>query len=200
MSIILISSHLFLFVCALFLAGRSYKTGEENDHTASMVISLSAAFIACAAVGNLLLQQTDQDIQTLQRILDNLAYYAAIPLIASALLDNAWKFEWSKAAWGRWLLVLFALFELCRRSDIGALYSQVMAALSVAVMLISVLRSDVSSLRIAGCAAAASLASALFIYGPYSLIADSIDPATYSVTLGVSLGLLSLAFTPKKSQ
>lgn len=199
MSIILISSNLFLLVCALLLAGRSYQAGEKYAHTASMVISLSAAFIACSTAGNLLLQTADQDLQTLKRILNNLAYYAAIPLIASAMLDFAWKFEWSKAAWGRWLLALFALFELCRRSEIGATYSQVMALISVAVLLISMLRFSRLSVRVLGGISAAFLAAALVLYGPYALTPQLTNPAAYALTLGLFLVLLSLALGQQKT-
>lgn len=188
-----------LIICALCLAGRSYKQGESSDHTSSMVISLSAAFIACAGAGNILLQDPDQDTQTLKRILDNLAYYAAIPLIASAMVDSAWKYEWSRAAWGRWLLALFALFELCRRSEVGIEYSQIMAALSAGAILISALRLQALACKVAGTLAAATLAISLLVYSPTGLIPDQQDAGFFATGLSIFLILIG-ATIPKTSR
>lgn len=180
-----------LISCALYLAGRCYKLGERYDHTASMVISLSAAFIACAGVGNILLQAADQDTQTLKRMLDNLAFYAGIPLIASALVDISWKFAWSRAAWGRWLLALFALFELCRRSEVGTEYSQLMALLCVIAISISALRFASHAAKISGLLAAMSLAITLLVFSPSGLLIEHIVDSHFALGLSFFLLLIS---------
>lgn len=157
-----------------------------------MVISLAAAFIASSAAANLLLQQPGQDIQTLRRILDNLAYFAALPLIASALLAYAWQQDWSKAGWGRWLLALFALFELCRRSGIGAGYSQILALLCVTITLISLCKFRSGQTRLFGTLSLLCLAPALLLFSPASLLQMS-NPTLFGLSLGGALALLSLA-------
>ncbi|PIE20842.1 MAG: hypothetical protein CSA61_00270 [Neptuniibacter caesariensis] len=179
-----------LILCALFLAGRCYKLGEAHDHTPSMVVSLSAIFIACSAAGNSLLQDTNQDTETLKRMLDNLAFFAAIPLIASAMVDNAWQFNWSKAAWGRWLLALFALFELCRRSEIGTEYSQIMSVLCALAIMVSAARLTCIISKLATCLAAMTFAASLLIFSPTSLITEQSNPALFALGLSISLLLI----------
>ncbi|MAY43594.1 MULTISPECIES: hypothetical protein [unclassified Neptuniibacter] len=170
MSILFIASNTILLVCALLLAGRSYQVFEKHVHKASMVISLSATFIACSTLGTLLIHQQTSDLITLKRILDNLAFYAGIPLLASAFVDMAWKHDWSKPTWGRWLLVLFALFELARRAEFGAQYSQIMATLSILALLISFIKKANSTAILLGTLASTFLAASLLIFSPTSII------------------------------
>ncbi len=195
MTPLFIATSLALAIGALFLAGRSYKTGEHFQHTPSMVISLAAAFIACSAAGDILLQQPDQDTQTLKRILGNLAFFAGIPLIASAILASAWKYDWSRAAWGRWLLVLFALFELCRRSDFGATYSQIMAVICAAVIAISFLKFKPIQTKLIGIISSAALAVSLLIYSPSASITNSPDPELFRLSLAITMALFSIALS-----
>lgn len=181
-----------ILICALLLAGRSYRVAEKTQHTASMVISLSAAFIASSSAANLLFTGSDLDSQTLVRMLDNLAYYVAIPFIASALLDSAHRFEWSKAAWGRWLLALFALFELCRRMSYGSEYSQFMAIICVAVMAYSAARL-IGAARFSTLLSTALLALSLLLFGEHSLVPAYSNTLAYA--LSFSGALLTLAFS-----
>ena len=86
-------------------------------------------------MGQLLLTPHDQDIATLQRLLDNPTLYAGLPLLATATLALAMGWYWSRAGWGRWLLALFALFELCRRMGLGEDYTfWLSVALSIALV------------------------------------------------------------------
>src|SRR5690554_3128853 len=107
---------------AVLLFRRSEQL-QEAPRSQLQVSSLSLIFVALAAMGQLLLTPTSQDIATLQRLLDNLALYAGLPLLATAALALAMGWYWSKAGWGRWLLALFALFELCRRMGLGEDYT-----------------------------------------------------------------------------
>ncbi|MGH1463204.1 MAG: hypothetical protein ACRBB6_14335 [Neptuniibacter sp.] len=191
MSEITVFSHSLILISALFLAGRSYRLAEKCNNTAFMVISLAAAFIACAATGELLLSGSGQDSETLKRMLNNLALFAALPLISSALLDRSFQFNWSKAAWGRWLLVLFALFELCRRSGIGTEYSQIMSALCAIVIIFSTIRLQIFSVRISGFFSGISMASSLLIFGPATLLPEQFNTLYYSIALAISLGLIT---------
>lgn len=188
-------SQLIILASSLFLAGNSYRLSEKLNNTALMVISLAAAFISCSAAAALLLSSADQDSITFRRMLDNLALYASIPLIASALLDLAHKFDWSKAAWGRWLLVLFALFELCRRSEVGTEYSQLMSLLCAAVVIYSAIRFRSAAMGIIGSSAGIILGTSLLIFSDISLLPGASNDLFYS--LGLSLFLILIALSLK---
>ncbi len=191
MSIIFISSNIALLICALLLAGRSYQIFEQQANKACMVISLSCTFIVCSCAGTLLIHQQDQDLVTLKRILDNLAYYAAIPLLASAFVDIAWKHDWSKPAWGRWLLALFALFELTRRAEFGAQYSQIMATVSVAALVISFIKSPSTITQSIGITAAGFMATSLLIFGPASILPHYQNNDFSTLSLAAALLILT---------
>lgn len=121
---------------AVLLFRRSEQL-QEAPRSQLQVSSLSLVFVALAAMGQLLLTPTSQDIATLQRLLDNLALYAGLPLLATAALALAMGWYWSKAGWGRWLLALFALFELCRRMGLGEDYTLWLSAALTAALLVT---------------------------------------------------------------
>ncbi|MGB0467364.1 MAG: hypothetical protein ACPGF7_07550 [Pontibacterium sp.] len=183
----LIVGNLLLFICALVLCGRSYRLGGEA-YTSGFVISLSGAFIAASAVSSIFLTgTTDQDYQTLLRMLNNLAYYAAIPLIGSAMLADSLGQNWQKPAWGRWLLALLALFEVTRRAESGLGYSQLMAALVMAVMLFSALRYTQLQARLGSIVAGLSLGCAVLLFSPWSLFSAWQNTLAYPAALAVML-------------
>lgn len=124
---------------AVLLFRRSEQL-QEAPRSQLQVSSLSLVFVALAAMGQLLLTPTSQDIATLQRLLDNLALYAGLPLLATAALALAMGWYWSKAGWGRWLLALFALFELCRRMGLGEDYTLWLSAALTAALLVTAWR------------------------------------------------------------
>jgi len=180
---ITLATQLVLVVSALFTAGRHYKTAEQ-DNSNAFVLSVCACFIAASAAAGLV--TTDSvDQQTLQRMLNNLAYFAAMPLLAAALLAQAWQQNWSRAGWGRGLLALFALFELCRRSEVGELYAQLLAAAAVICIAVATLRS--SQHRLAGAAVAATLAAATLLFGDNSLFPAMTDPSLANLALAACL-------------
>ena len=179
----ILATQLVLVASALFAAGRHYKTAE-NDNSNAFVVSVSACFIAAAAAAGLI--TTDSvDQQTLQRMLDNLAYFAAMPLLASALVANAWQQSWSRAGWGRGLLALFALFELCRRSEVGELYAQLLAAAAVISIVVAALRQRQALL--AGVGTALCLSAATLLFGNSSLLPALSDPALANIALSACL-------------
>lgn len=115
-----------LLISALAFAVLLFRRSETlaaAPRSQLQVSSLGLVFVALAAMGQLLLISQSQDIATLQRLLDNLAVYAGLPLLVTATLALAMGWYWSKAGWGRWLLALFALFELCRRMGLGEEYT-----------------------------------------------------------------------------
>ncbi|WP_051560179.1 hypothetical protein [Marinobacterium jannaschii] len=175
----ILATQLVLVASALFTAGRHYKAAEQ-DNSNAFVLSVSACFIAAAAATGLV--TTDSvDQQTLQRMLDNLAYFAAVPLLAAALLAQAWQQNWSRAGWGRGLLALFALFELCRRSEVGDRYAQLLAAAAVLTIVVAALR--MPQKQLAGIAVAACLAASSLLFGNNSLMPEMSAPALANIAL-----------------
>lgn len=185
-----------LMICALFVAGRSYRVGGEQ-YTSGFVVSLSSVFIAASAAASLLLSGTlDQDQQTLLRMLNNLAYYAAIPLIGSALLADAIGQNWQKPTWGRWLLALLALFEITRRAESGLEYSQIMAVLVAASMLFAAIRYSRIAARVGCLIAALALGAGTLLFSPISLSPEYQNVLAYPLALAVML-LASAQALPK---
>lgn len=142
------------------------QTGEvsEEQRLRLSTARLALTFIAAAALGRLTLSAGDQDVETLRRMLDNLALYAAQPLLATAVLGQAMHWHWSRAGWGRWLLGLFALFELCRRMELGELYTLVMGAAIGLALILAALRLSERYVRLAS--AGSGLLLALVICAP----------------------------------
>lgn len=194
----LLISQAILLLCALLLAGRSYKIGETLNLTSAMVVSLAAAFIAAATCSELLLQGSDQDTLTLQRMLNNLAFYAGIPLISSALIDYSWKFDWSRAAWGRWLLVLFALFELLRRAELGELYSQILAISCLLALLASALKLNSIREKIWVLTGSGFTGLSLLLFSDTSLLVEWRSAEMFNLFLAG--GMISLAFFYPRSK
>lgn len=188
---LLLIAETILLICALLLAGQSYRRGEQKQETASFVISLSAAFLAAASLGELTLEATNQDLLTFQRMLDNLAFYAALPLLATALIAQAWQKDWSRAAWGRWLLALFALFELMRRAEQGDLYSQIVAVASVILLLASLPKLSNIQARLTGFITLVPLSLALLIFSHASLLPQYQSLPGYALALAIALLLLT---------
>lgn len=185
--IALVASALF---SALQLQRSAEKLADEPKVTLQAA-SLSALFIGVAALAELLLDNSDIDLQTLQRMLSNLAYYAALPLLASAIIVTARNDHWSRPAWGRWLIGLFALFELLRRMEHGELYTQILAvAISVAVLYATIIQSN-ATLRRTALLITLNLSLALLLFGPGSLLPEHSSPFLYPVLLAATLPLIA---------
>ncbi|MBR9828377.1 MAG: hypothetical protein GYB41_07010 [Oceanospirillales bacterium] len=159
---------------AVLLFRRS-DAAAEAPKSQLQVASLSLIFLALAAMGRLLLVSVDQDIVTLQRLLDNLALYAGLPLLVTAALAMAMGWYWSKAGWGRWLLALFALFELCRRMGLGEDYTLWLSVVMAVVLLVVAWRQQGTLSRLATAIAAPLLL--LSISAPALMVAELADTA-----------------------
>lgn len=157
--------------------------------------ALSALFIAFSAGAELLLNQTGSDIETLQRIFANLAYYAALPLLATSMLVSARNSHWERPAWGRWLIGLFALFELLRRMEHGELYTQVIAVAVPATMLFAALTTTNKLLRGASLLAVVNMAITLLLAGPGALMPNALSDSSYlyPLLLAAALPLTAIA-------
>lgn len=179
-------------VSALLLK-RSAENLADDPKATLQAAALSSLFIGLAALAELLLNQGGTDLQTLQRILSNLAYYAALPLLASAMLVCARNDHWSRPAWGRWLIGLFALFELLRRMEYGELYTQVIAVAVSAAILVSALITRHKLLRGITLFAGLNMAIALLLTGPGALSPDYSNPTLYPLLLAGAIPLTAIA-------
>lgn len=182
-----------ILVAALASAVLLFRRSEalaEAPQSQLQVSSLSLVFIALAAMGQLLLTPDNQDVATLQRLLGNLALYAGLPLLVTAVLALSMGWFWSKAGWGRWLLALFALFELLRRMGLGESYTLWLSVALAAALLVAAFKLPVLTGRIA-----LALAAPLILLG---ISAGTIMTATPPALLpplaqAAGLGLISFA-------
>lgn len=108
---------------------------EDECQSEYMVIALSALALSIATLAQLTLDPEGSDTGTLLRILNNLAIYAAAPMLVTAVGAIAKNYPISRPAWGRWLLGLFALFELSRRMGYGEGYTLVLCICCLTGML-----------------------------------------------------------------
>ena len=185
-----------LLAGALFAALQLQRCAEAVTGDARVTVqaaALAAVFIGLAALGELLLQQAGQDLATLQRMLSNLAYYVSLPFLASALLVAIRNDHWSRPAWGRWLIGLFALFELLRRMEQGELYTQLVALVVSSVMLVMALQLRQKLLRGMAIFASLNMAVALLLAGPGSLLPEYANTTLYPLLLAGAVPLTAIA-------
>ena len=185
-----------LLAGALFAALQLQRCAESVTGDARVTVqaaALAAVFVGLAALGELLLQQAGQDLATLQRMLSNLAYYVSLPFLASALLVSIRNDHWSRPAWGRWLIGLFALFELLRRMEQGELYTQIVAMVVSGVMLTMALQLRQKLLRGMAIFAALNMAVALLLAGPGSLLPEYANTTLYPLLLAGAIPLTAIA-------
>jgi hypothetical protein len=165
---------------AALLYHQSRALTERSRH---YMFALGGLSLALAALGRLALTGSGQDPQTLRLMLDNLAYYAGLPMMASVAIAHGWQRQWSRAAWGRWLLGLFALFELLRRSDMGALYAQTLGLLTCLALLAGAIKGHRGPTRLCALAGTALLAAGLLLFGPAPLADGFQQDALYRFAL-----------------
>lgn len=187
-SIALLLSSLFTSLWLL----QQHKGLAGEAHHLVRVFAVSSLFLAAGALGNLLLSSEGIDQATLRLMLSNLALYAALPLIATALLAIGKGWYWSMAGWGRWLLGLIALFELTRRMEYGNVYTQLMLLLIVAAIGFGSFLAPQLKARASGLGAALLLLVMALFAGPAPLLASSAEPALQSLLLATSLPILAV--------
>lgn len=191
---------LVLLAAALFSAVLMFRQTEDTSEEQRLLLkvsSLALVFVAVAALGRLTLTGSSQDIETLQRMLDNLALYVALPLLATVMLGQAMQWHWSRAGWGRWLLGLFALFELCRRMELGATYTLVMGIAVSLVLLGAALRLQGIHARLAS--AGSGLLLAVAVCSP-QLPMPSLPDFALNAVQAVALPLFAFALLSQVKQ
>lgn len=181
-------------VCAALLFRQPEKLNERSKTLASLIL-MAVAFIAAAEVGQLTLTNSSQDAQTMQRLLSNLATYISTPLMASLLFAASFGYHFSRRGWGRWVLALFAMFELMRRMELGVSYSVVLGALTVTALAIAFVRFNNPTVRTAGLITAGCWGVSMLVAGPYpvwqGLQSEPLRLASFAVGLiafGIATG------------
>ena len=128
--------------------------------------------IAAAAIGNLWLQISGNESAIL--LLDSLAWYAALPLLITVRMIQAaqhlgFDWHWDRIIWGRILLALCAVFEVCRRAnqlDMILYVSSVVGVISLFVIAIKHTATVLVIPAIAACAASVGY----FVYQPSDVL------------------------------
>ena len=137
-------------------------TQDKLDTSSEIKVTrLSLLSMIIALIGSFTLTSDSMDSSTLLRMLNNLALYAGAPMMASALLARAVQRSFTMQTWGRYLLALIALFELCRRMDAGTGYSAVLAVALVVTLGAAAFLSKIRSQRVSFFSAAILLAVAV---------------------------------------
>ena len=141
-----------------------FRGTQDNLDSSSeiKVTRLSLLSMIIALIGSFTLTSDSMDSSTLLRMLNNLALYAGAPMMASALLARAVQRSFTMQTWGRYLLALIALFELCRRMDAGAGYAMVLAIVLIGALGAAAFLSKIRSQRASFLSAAILLAIAIF--------------------------------------
>lgn len=140
---------LIVLVTALACLLRLFKGTQETLDTSSEVriARLALISIVLAILGEFLLTSDSMDSTTLSRMLNNLAVFAGLPMLVSAVLSRAAARPFTMPIWGRWFLAIIALFELFRRMDAGLAYTQGLVIAMVAGVLVAMIIAKDASLK-----------------------------------------------------
>ena len=115
-------------------------TKESIDSSAEIKVArLSILSFILAVIGEFTLTSNSMDSDTLARMLSNLALYAGAPLLVSSILAKALDRNFTMQTWGRYLLAIIALFELCRRMEVGENYGYALGIILVVTIVIAAL-------------------------------------------------------------
>lgn len=169
-----------------------HKQDEPKSHYKVRVFALSCFFIAAYALTKLIWTNPGSHTSTLLQMTENLAFFVALPFIATVFLAMGKNWHWSMAGWGRWLLGLIAFFELTRRTDYGVIYSQVLVVLLLLALVIGALLLKTNQARMLSLGGIALAGIALLFFGPHPLLAASSNTPLLMLTLAVSLPLLTM--------
>lgn len=168
-----IASTLFLF----------RGTQDSLDNSSEIKVTrLSLLSMVIALIGSFTLTSDSMDSSTLLRMLNNLALFAGAPMMTSALLARALDRSFTMQTWGRYLLALIALFELCRRMDAGTGYSLALAITLVVALGAAALFSKIKAQR-------ASFLSAALLLG-VAVVSWRVNTSDLLLYVALSLTLL----------
>ncbi len=181
--------------CVFFAAQlfRQPETLTDNNKSVVVLLLLCVVLIMASAAGQILISEHSQNSQTLQRLLSNMKDYLAIPLIASLLLATSFNKFWSRAGWGRWVLVLIAMFELARRAEVGDHYAMILAGFTSVALLLAFIRYSQANIRLPGLVGALLVSLSVAVYGTLSLLPEYQNALVSDGLLAISLVALGLA-------
>lgn len=126
----LLTSQIVLAVASLFAALLLYRQPKQltdQSKKVAHIVTICTLLIFISSVVPIFVTETGTDSRTFLLMLVNLQLYLALPLMSSVIFFSCLNRHFSKAAWGRWSLVLLASFELCRRAQFGEYYSVAIA-------------------------------------------------------------------------
>ena len=194
---------LVLVICSLLSSLLLYRQParlSDQSKNIAGIISLCSAFIAAAALLPLFFDATSADSTVFLLMLENLLQYLALPLLCSAYLSISLGKHFSRTTWGRWSLVLLAIFELCRRAEVGDYYSATIAIATSLLFTVSLFYQltdfSLSSLLCRLVAALSYAAAALLFAANYSLL-EHANASYFNLSLSLSLILLSHVLAKK---
>jgi 4-amino-4-deoxy-L-arabinose transferase-like glycosyltransferase len=122
---------LLLVSAWLCLQQRPEKETQTEWRGASAARFAAGLLLLCAAAAELF-----QLPPAATLLLQQLSLYAALPLLIIVLGAQALGYQWSRMIWGRVLLALCVVFELCRRNNqLDALLITIAAAAVIALLL-----------------------------------------------------------------
>lgn len=95
--------------------------------------------------------------------------------------------------WGRWVLALFALFELMRRTDLGSYYTLALGLAVTIALLIAFVRYNNNDIRLPGIASAVLIGTSTSILDTTSLLPHMQSDLLNALCLSSGLALVGLA-------
>ena len=179
-------------LCAL-LPYRQSSSLSENHKTLAFLLFLSSCFIAAGSLAEWGIESSTTDAETAKRLFSNLKHYIAIPLISSLILATSWHRFWSTAMWGRWVLALFALFELMRRTDLGGHYALALGGAVTVALLVAFIRYKNNDVRLPGMLSALLIGASTTVLDTTSLLPQMQNDLLNALCLSSGLALVGLA-------
>ena len=196
-------SYLVLAIASIIAALLLYRQNAsltEKSKVAASIVSICCLFITVSAITPLMVNGPSDDSEMLRLMFTNLHLYLALPLISTIILFKGIGKDYSKAAWGRWSLVLLALFELCRRAEVGEYYSVSIAVIG-SFCIAAGLTYKQKKLTVTPVIALLSFAGATLIFSPHIRIYNSFDHlrelSTYNILLALSLCIVNFCFSKR---
>jgi hypothetical protein len=140
-------------------------TKESIDSSAEIKVArLSILSFTLALIGEFTLTSNSMDSETLSRMLSNLALYAGVPMLVSAIAAKASNRSFTMQTWGRYLLAIIALFELCRRMEVGQQYGNALGIILILTLIVSALTTKTKHMRLSLSISAITLGAAFAGY------------------------------------
>ena len=178
-----ISGQLILLLNALWML-KTWQLKDENPGWYSAAFC-SGLLICSFAASNLIAQVIDM---TPMFWFEQLAIYAAFPLLSFVLIGLVAKFNWPKEAWGRILLGVCGIYWFCQQTQQldNLLFISTLVSLAMALYLLKLSQDQLCIKQKSVSIAYALLALCLMIYALF------IDPQRTSLELALGVLLLTI--------